>query len=144
MGRRSRSVAPPRPASCALPTETKMRRARTPPSAAGGSRTSATRRWKSKASAPSRGAAGTRAPCPAPAGGGDAVAVSAGWVAWRAGPALWVAPVVPGGFGSATRVAVGDVGRPALDTNTLLYDYFGRIAAIDLTTMQRTILRREA
>ena len=37
----------------------------------------------------------------------------------------------------------GDVGRPALDGTTLLYDYYGRIAAVDLTTMQRTILRRE-
>ncbi len=73
----------------------------------------------------------------------NAVAVSAGWVAWRAGPTLWVAPIGDGGFGGGTRVAVGEVGRPALDGNTLLYDYSGRIAAIDLTTMQRTILRRE-
>ncbi len=78
-----------------------------------------------------------------PAGGVNAVAVSAGWVAWRADTALWVAPIVDGGFGGGTRVAVGEVGRPALDGNTLLYDYYGRIAAVDLTTMQRTILRRE-
>jgi hypothetical protein len=78
-----------------------------------------------------------------PAGGVNAVAVSAGWVAWRAGAALWVAPIGVGGFGGGTRVAVGEVGRPGLDGNTLLYDYSGRIAAVDLTTMQRTILRRE-
>jgi hypothetical protein len=78
-----------------------------------------------------------------PAPGVNAVAVSAGWVAWRVGPTLWVAPIIDGGFGGGTRVAAGDVGRPALDGNTLLYDYSGRIAAIDLTTMQRTILRRE-
>jgi hypothetical protein len=78
-----------------------------------------------------------------PAAGVNAIAISAGWVAWRAGPTLWVAPIVPGGFGGGTRVAAGDVGRPALDGNTLLYDYSGRIAAVDLMTMQRTILRRE-
>ena len=79
-----------------------------------------------------------------PAAGVNAVAVSAGWVAWRSGPTLWVAPLGAPGFGAVTRVAAGDVGRPALDGNTLLYDYYGRIAAIDLTTMQRTVLRREA
>jgi hypothetical protein len=79
-----------------------------------------------------------------PAAGVNAVAVSAGWVAWRVGQTLWVAPIGDGGFGGGTRVAAGDVGRPALDGNTLLYDYYGRIAAIDLTTMQRTVLRREA
>jgi hypothetical protein len=79
-----------------------------------------------------------------PAAGVNAVAVSASWVAWRQGLTLWVAPIVDGGFGGGTRVAAGDVGRPALDGNTLLYDYYGRIAAIDLTTMQRTILRRQS
>ena len=79
-----------------------------------------------------------------PAAGVNAVAVSAGWVAWRSGPTLWVAPFGATGFGAVTRVAAGEVGRPALDGNTLLYDYYGRIAAIDLTTMQRTVLRREA
>jgi hypothetical protein len=79
-----------------------------------------------------------------PAAGANAVAVSAGWVAWRAGATLWVASIVPGGFGAVTRVAAGDVGRPELDGNTLLYDYSGRIAAIDLPTMRRTVLRREA
>ena len=79
-----------------------------------------------------------------PAQGVNAVAVSAGWVAWRVGPTLWVAPIGDGAFGGGTRVAVGDVGRPALDGNTLLYDYYGRIAAVDLMTMQRTILRRES
>jgi hypothetical protein len=78
-----------------------------------------------------------------PAVGVNAVAVSAGWVAWRAGPTLWVAPIGEGGFGGATRVAAGEVGRPALDGNTLLYDYYGRIAAVDLTTMQLTVLRRD-
>jgi hypothetical protein len=76
--------------------------------------------------------------------GVNAVAVSTGWVAWRAGPTLWVAPIVDGGFGGGTRIAAGEVGRPALDGNTLLYDYYGRIEAVDLTTMQRTILRRQA
>lgn len=79
-----------------------------------------------------------------PAVGVNAVAVARDWVAWRAGGALWVAPILPGGFGGVTRVATGDVGRPALAGSLLLFDFAStRIDEIDLATMQRTILRRE-
>lgn len=79
-----------------------------------------------------------------PAIGVNSVAVSTGWVAWRAGPALWVGQLLPQGFGKVTRVATGAVGRPALDGNLLLFDFDGtRIDAIDLATGRRTTLRRE-
>jgi hypothetical protein len=79
-----------------------------------------------------------------PAVGVNAVAVTSGWVAWRAATALWVAPIVPGGFGAVTRVAI-DAGRPALDGNLLLFDVAERrIDAIDLATGTRTTLRRQS
>jgi hypothetical protein len=79
-----------------------------------------------------------------PAAGANAVAVSAGWVAWRAAAALWVAPILASGFGPVRRVAI-DAGRPALDGDMLLFDVAERrIDALDLTTGTRTTLRRQA
>jgi hypothetical protein len=73
--------------------------------------------------------------------GADAVAVSAGYVAWRAGRALFAAPLL----GAARRVATGAVGRPALDGATLLYDLGERrLRAVNLATGARRTLRRIA
>ena len=76
-----------------------------------------------------------------PAPGVDSVAVSAGWIAWRAQDQLWAAPV----GGQARVVARGGVGRPALDGATLLYDVrASRLMAVDLPTGRRRTLRRLA
>jgi hypothetical protein len=73
--------------------------------------------------------------------GADAVAVSARWIAWRAGRTLFAVPF--GGFARA--VATGAVGRPALDGATLLYDVGERrIVALNLDTHHRRTLRRIA
>jgi hypothetical protein len=75
----------------------------------------------------------------------NSVAVSAAWVAWRTGRELWVAPILPGGLGGPVPVATGDVGRPALDGNLLLFDVAqAQIDEIDLATMSRTTVRRQA
>jgi hypothetical protein len=80
-----------------------------------------------------------------PAAAVNSVAVSGAWVAWRIGRELWVAPILPGGLGGPALVATGDVGRPALDGNLLLFDVAeAQIDAIDLATLQRTTLRRQA
>ncbi len=76
-----------------------------------------------------------------PAPGADALAVSAGWVAWRAGGALYAAPVdapVP------RQVIVGNVGRPVLSGTLLVFAIDGRIEVIDLVTGRHQLLRREA
>ncbi|WP_028057596.1 hypothetical protein [Candidatus Solirubrobacter pratensis] len=79
-----------------------------------------------------------------PAAGVNAVAVSATYVAWRAATALWVAPILPTGFGAVARVAI-DAGRPALDGGLLVFDVAARrIDGIDLATGARTTLRRQA
>jgi hypothetical protein len=78
---------------------------------------------------------------PIPAPGADAVAVSAGWVAWRAAGVLWAAPI----GGPARPVASGAVGRPALNGATLLYDLAERwIVAVNLVTGGTRTLRRLA
>jgi hypothetical protein len=67
------------------------------------------------------------------------VAVSAQFVAWRAGRALFAATL----GGTARQVAGGAVGRPALDGSTLLYDLGERrLVALDLATGARRTLRR--
>jgi hypothetical protein len=75
-----------------------------------------------------------------PAPTADAVAVSAQWVAWRAGPALYATPLAAP---SPVQVVGGNVGRPVLSGNLLVFDIDGRIEALDLATGVRTMLRRE-
>jgi hypothetical protein len=78
---------------------------------------------------------------PIPAPGADAVAVSTGWIAWRASDQLWAGPL----GGAALVVARGGVGRPALDGSTLVYDVGeSRLMAVDLTTHRKRTLRRLA
>jgi hypothetical protein len=73
--------------------------------------------------------------------GANAVAVSDTWVAYRAGQAIFAAPL---GTGAAPQPAVtGAVGRPALAGSLLVFEIDGRIEAIDLNTGIRTMLRRE-
>jgi hypothetical protein len=67
--------------------------------------------------------------------------VSATYVAWRAGQTLNVAnlgDLVP------RTVVTGQVGRPALQGNLLVFDIEGRIESVDLATNIRSLLRREA
>jgi hypothetical protein len=73
--------------------------------------------------------------------GANAVAVNAGWVAWRANGALWAASLTDA---VARPVVAGDPGRPALAGNQLLFDFDRgtRIDAVDLTNGIRTTLRR--
>jgi hypothetical protein len=80
-----------------------------------------------------------------PAPGADAVAVSAAWVAWRVGDALYAAPLAGG---PARRVfAAAELGRPALDGNLLAFHVGGRsggrIIVVDLATGRRQTVRRE-
>jgi hypothetical protein len=75
--------------------------------------------------------------------GADAVAVSDSWVAWRAGEALFSAPLDPASGFVPRAAATGPVGRPALSGTLLVYDTGGRIASIDLVTGARRTLRRE-
>jgi hypothetical protein len=76
-----------------------------------------------------------------PAPGADAVAVSAGWVAWRDGDALFAA-ALPGG--PPQQLVAGDVGPPALTGQTLLFtrNRGTRLYALDLATHALTLLRR--
>jgi hypothetical protein len=64
------------------------------------------------------------------------------YVAWRAGTQLFAAPLAPGA--TPTLLIDGDVGRPALGGNLVVFERAGRIEAIDLTTNTRTTLRRQA
>jgi hypothetical protein len=75
-----------------------------------------------------------------PAPGANAVAVSAGWVAWRAGGALWAA-ALPGG--TPQPIVTGDVGHPGLTGETLLFtlNRGTNLYALDLATGVRTRLR---
>jgi hypothetical protein len=77
-----------------------------------------------------------------PAPDADALAVSANWVAWRAGDALWAASLAPGA--AAQQVVAGDTGPPALTGDQLLYTLRRgtRIYALDLATGVRTLLRQ--
>jgi hypothetical protein len=77
--------------------------------------------------------------------GANALAVSADWVAWRAGGALWAASLQPGDAFAVPRLIVtGDPGPPALTGRQLLatLDRGTRIYAFDLTTGVRTLLRQ--
>lgn len=74
------------------------------------------------------------------AGGADAVAISAAWVAWRAAGALYAASLADG---VPRPVLAGAVGKPVLTGNLLVFDIEGRIESIDLTTGLRQILRRQ-
>jgi hypothetical protein len=79
-----------------------------------------------------------------PAPQADALAVSASFVAWRAGANLNVAPLDPAlGFPTRT-VITGTVGRPALAGSLLIFDVDGRIESIDLNTGIHALLRRQA
>jgi hypothetical protein len=75
-----------------------------------------------------------------PAPGANAVAVSAAWVAWRANGALYAASISDG---LPSQLLAGDVGRPVLSANLLVYELGGRIESIDLTTGLRQVLRQE-
>jgi hypothetical protein len=80
-----------------------------------------------------------------PAPGADAVAVSAGWVAWRAADGIWAVPLAGG---PARRVAVGtDLGRPALEGDRLAFHVAdrsgGRIVLGDLARGTLRTIRRE-
>jgi len=55
-----------------------------------------------------------------PAPGADAVAVSAGWLAWRADDALYAVPLADPAA-EPRRLARGGVGRPALGDGRLVY-----------------------
>lgn len=71
----------------------------------------------------------------------DSVAVSNTFVAWRQGGELWAASLtdlVP------RQVVIGQLGRPALSGNLLVYDVDGRIESVDLVSGVRTMLRRES
>lgn len=80
-----------------------------------------------------------------PAAGADAVAVSAAWLAWRAGESLYAAPLAGGPAQHVFRAA--ELGRPALDGNLLAFHVAGRsggrIIVADLTTGRRQTVRRE-
>ena len=78
------------------------------------------------------------------AAGADAIAVSASYVAWRAGKTLNVASLDPATGYAARTVLGGNVGRPALSGNLLVFDIDGRIESIDLATGVHALLRRQA
>jgi hypothetical protein len=72
--------------------------------------------------------------------GADAVAVSDTHVAWRAGAALYEAPL-----GAPPQLVVsGAVGRPSLAGPLLVFEIDGRIETYNLATGVRTMMRREA
>jgi hypothetical protein len=73
--------------------------------------------------------------------GADAVAVSPGWVAWRSGDGLWTAAL---SGGAAQEAVTGDVGRPALTGDQLLFtlNRGTRLYDFDLVTGARRLLRR--
>lgn len=84
-----------------------------------------------------------------PAPGADALAVSAGFVAWRAhsddGDAIYAAPL---GGGAPRRIAKSkELGRPTLEGTKLAYHVNGRtgsrIVIADAATGKRTTVRRE-
>jgi hypothetical protein len=89
-----------------------------------------------------------------PAAGADAVAVAAGWVAWRAregeDDVLFAAPLPPAAQ-EVRRVAAASapvaLGRPALAGDRLLFHVAGerssRIDEVNLTTGKRRVLRRQ-
>jgi len=72
--------------------------------------------------------------------GADAVAVSYGYVAWRAAGALYAAALADG---VPVQVLVGDVGKPVLAGDRLIYDIDGRIEEVHLPTGARQVLRRQ-
>jgi hypothetical protein len=78
-----------------------------------------------------------------PAPGADAVAVSANWVAWRSGQTLQATPLDPAQGFVPRQLIAGDVGKPVLSGNLLVFELAGQIEAIDLATGLRTSLRRE-
>ncbi|MEA2311224.1 MAG: hypothetical protein QOE28_1192 [Solirubrobacteraceae bacterium] len=90
-----------------------------------------------------------------PATGADAVAVSAGWVAWRqreGSTDVLVASPLPPAAPAPRRVASAgspaQLGRPSLDASRLLFHVAGRsssrIVQIDLPTGKRATLRTQA
>jgi hypothetical protein len=79
-----------------------------------------------------------------PAAGADALAVSTNWVAWRAAGALYAASLDPTQPANPHAVIIGNVGKPSLSGNLLLYEIDGRIETLDLATGVRTLLRSES
>jgi hypothetical protein len=79
-----------------------------------------------------------------PVAAADAVAVSASWVAWRDGDALWAASLQPGAaFGVPRQVITGVTGPPALTGDTLLFTRRRgtRLYGLNLATNVLTLLR---
>ena len=79
-----------------------------------------------------------------PAPGADALAVSTYYVAWRAAGALYAASLDPTQPAQPYAVVTGNVGKPSLAGNVLLYEIDGRIETFDLATGARTLLRSES
>ena len=81
-----------------------------------------------------------------PAPGADSVAVAAGWVAWRAGDALFASPLPPAVPAPVEIAREPGLGRPALAGDRLLFHVAGgtagRIDQVALATGARTTLRR--
>ena len=77
-----------------------------------------------------------------PVPGVDALAVSAGWVAWRVGRRLHARAL---GGGAVRVVARGDVGRPALEGDRLVFHRAAarrsRLHLVDLARRTRRVLR---
>jgi hypothetical protein len=84
-----------------------------------------------------------------PAPGADAIAVSAGWVAWRAqevgADAIYAAPLPAGPPRLVLRLE--ELGRPALEGNVLVFHAAGRrggrIVLADLAAGTRRVVRKE-
>jgi hypothetical protein len=79
-----------------------------------------------------------------PAAGADALTVSTNWVAWRAAGALYAASLDPAQPANPRAVLIGNVGKPSLYGNVLLFELDGRIESFDLATGVRTLLRSES
>ena len=83
-----------------------------------------------------------------PAPGADAIAVSAGWVAWRArqgeADVLMASPLPPAAPAPRAVASAAELGRPALaDERLLFHTAEGRIDEIALGTGGRRTLRRQ-
>jgi hypothetical protein len=76
-----------------------------------------------------------------PAAGADALAVSAGWVAWRIGEGVFAAPLPDGPVRQL--MASPDIGRPALDGSVVAFHAAGRIVMGDLALGTLSTVRRE-
>jgi hypothetical protein len=73
--------------------------------------------------------------------GADALAISSAWVVWRSGQALNAAPLADPA--AVRTVLAGNVGKPSLNGNLVVFEIDGRIEAIELATGVRTLLRQQ-